>query len=201
MPLPTIYDWLLAPDYTPGAPPSVTPDPTPGLPAISKVDVWAKDLIEISFAASIANNSDLSDIRNYKITQNGSSDIVAVVDVIVPDPERYYFANSIHLVVVPFVVGTQYTVTILRANLAGYGTETVGGDSNIRGVDGTRLNGTTNPGADKGQFLGRNTKIDSYINSRPSYYDVSPESIFRHIANAIFRSDDLIGGSRKDRLP
>ena len=51
-----------------------------------------------------------------------------------------------------------------------------------------------------GQFIYRDTKVDSALRSIPKHFDKRPTSILFSLMAAIGEQDDIIGGSRSDRL-
>jgi hypothetical protein len=138
-------------------------------------DVWAQDLLAISFSANVRNDEYINFVGNYEVVPLDGGD---PVDVIAVQPGNYDYTNEVFIVVTPFNVGKKYRVVVSGAYY---------------------LDGSVLP-LSWAEFVGRLTKEDNIIRSRPSLYDMSPESTMRKILQAIGRSDDLIGGSRSDRI-
>jgi hypothetical protein len=148
-------------------------------PKLNTADVWASDMIELAFDQPMANNDDLINPLNYTVTSDDSGDISTVLSVRTGNEP---FANNLFLILSHFIVGEKYTVIV---------------NESLISIDKVFINDifrTT-------KFIGRRTKIDSVISAKPDMFNMSPDSIYRNITNAIHRADDLIGGSRNDILP
>jgi len=147
-------------------------------PAVSSCDVWAADMLEVVFDQLMANNADLNNPANYAVAADVPGSAIPVVTAVRPHgtgPTRRVF-----LQISTFDVGQKYTVSVNRA---------------IANTDNVAL-GASNTA----RFVGRSTKVDNAVKSRPGFYDTSFNTNLRAVLNAVMRSDDLIGGSRKDRL-
>lgn len=147
--------------------------------AVVGADVWARDLVEVTFDQNMNNNSNLKNPVNYSITATDPSSLVVRVESV--RTGKSFSASSILLVVSRFTVGAEYTVVVSSA------VTTTAGDSLFISENSAK-------------FIGRNTKIDSAVTSRPAMYDTTITSRLRSILNAIMREDELIGGSRSDDL-
>lgn len=186
MALPTEYTWPIDTDpevdiITAGSRISRAEVPChPDLPSLSSVDVWAYDYLMLQFNQDILVNSYVTNVNNYTITATNPSEALPVT-VIEVHQGNQSTNDQIFLIVSPFTIGQEYTITVSPF---------------IRNPTGHALGELNN----YGKFVGRTTKIDTVITTRPSWYDTRPKSLFRVISNAIGRSDDLIGGSRHDRL-
>jgi hypothetical protein len=151
----------------------------PAVSILAKVDVIARDQIVLEFNAPMRNEPALLDVANYAITPVGAGQSVNVISVLSGNRVN---PTQIQLIITNFSIGEKYLITV---------------SSGIHVVDGTSLDASGRTG----HFVGRRTKIDSLISSRPQMYDVRPTSVLRTILTAIGRQDDLLGGSRKDYLP
>ena len=145
------------------------------LERIFSADVIAHDLVEVVFNGVMKNNSVLQDPASWTLIGT-TGDILTLEEVLSGDDVG---VRRVYLVVSPFNVGEQYTVT---ASVA------------MRLTNGTALSGMGNTET----FIGRKTKVDSLCSTRPPLYNLSPKSTVRHILNAIGRQDDLIGGSKDE---
>lgn len=136
-------------------------------------DVWAQDLIAVTFQEPLANDIYLQDINAYKVTPLDGGTPVDVVEVQTGNDAS---ATTVWLVVTAPQIGKTYQITF----------------QNLYAITGLVI--TPNPC----NFIGRTTKEDAIINSRPQMYDMRPNSNIRKLLQAIGRQDDLIGGSRSD---
>lgn len=161
-------------------------------------DIWASDLLELTFSVPLVANADLSDIRNYSITPVTNGVLPVTVNSVRVGNDSV--TTQVFLVVSGITNGQEYIVLIERANNA-YGTEASAGDTNLISAYGVHINGTILAGSDTKNFVARNTKIDNAVKGSTAIYDTSTDSLYRNVLNAIFRQDDLLGGSRNDRLP
>jgi hypothetical protein len=150
-----------------------------GIPGPSTVtigslsDVWAQDLIAVTFEEKLANDALLKSPQSYTVTALDGGSPVDVVSVQSGSDNN---TATVWLVVAGQEIGKTYQITF----------------SDMHAIDGsTAIVYPCN-------FIGRTTKEDSIINSRPSMYDMRPSSAIRIILQAIGRSDDQIGGSRND---
>lgn len=141
----------------------------------TSADVWAKDLIQITFVEPMRVDALLRAVSAYSVVASEGDDPV-VLDVFVGQDAA---AQTVWLVVDSTISGVQYEVQF----------------QNLYAVTGL---GVT-PSAC--EFIGRETKIDLIVDARPALYDTRPRARYRWLLNAIGREDDLIGGSRHDRFP
>lgn len=149
-------------------------------PRVACADVMARDLLLLTFSVPMANNAALKAKSNYTISPLDTTQIAPqVLDVLTGNTRN---PQQIFLVVDSFVVGQTYSIVV---------------NSALRAVDNTQLD----TDGYLAQFAGRRTKIDNIVGSRPQMYDTRPRSLLRTLLNAIGREDDIIGGSRNDRIP
>lgn len=138
-------------------------------------DVWAQDLIEVRFSENLKNDVLIQAHEAYMITPEDGGQDTEVTGVQCEDTPAI---DRVWLIVTPFQIGKTYVISF----------------QNLFAVSGL----VVTPQITK--FVGRRTKIDSLVSSRPGMYDVTPGAMMRKLLNAVGRSDDLIGGSRKDRI-
>jgi hypothetical protein len=150
----------------------VPPPPSGIVERVYSADVYAHDLIEVVFNAPMRNNSVLRDLDNWSVV--GTSGDTLLIEELLSGSEAA--VGSVYLVVSPFNIGEQYTVTASTA---------------MRLTNGNYLSILGNTET----FVGRRTKVDSLCSTRPPLYNLGPNSMIRHIINAIGREDDLIGGN------
>lgn len=157
---------------------SITFAPSPSgepLERILAADVLAHDLVEVVFNGLMKNDSVLQGIDNWAII-GITGDTLTVEEVFTGSDVG---VRRVYLVISPFSIGEQYTVTA---------------STSMRQTNGNNLSSTGNTVT----FIGRRTKVDSLVGTRPPLYNLSPKSTVRQILNAIGREDDLIGGSKDE---
>jgi Fe-S-cluster containining protein len=136
-------------------------------------DVWAQDLLEITFLTAVKNNSVLQNPATYTITPIDGGAPINVVEVQNGDQTN---ATLVWLVVTPPDIGKTYEIHF------GFISDVAGNS-----VQPNRC-----------RFIGRTTKQDSMVGSRPKMYATFPDAVLRKVLQAVGREDDLIGGSRSD---
>lgn len=136
-------------------------------------DVWGSDLIAVTFASAVKNNATLQLRDTYLVTPLDGGADVTVTGVQTGNTSN---TTTVWLIVTAPEIGKTYAVTF--------------GDLLL--VDGIGVS----PNVCK--FIGRSTKQDTIVHSRPTRYDMVPDALYRKILNALGRQDDLIGGSRSD---
>lgn len=136
-------------------------------------DVWAMDLIEITFDEAMKNDVLLQSPQAYTVTPLDGGDAVTVLEVQAGDESN---TTTVWLVVTAPQIGKIYEISF----------------ESLFAVTGIIVT----PNVCK--LIGRATKEDSIINSRPKRYDMRPDAVYRKLVNALGREDDLIGGSRSD---
>lgn len=141
----------------------------------TSADVMARDLIQITFVEPMRVDALLRAIGAYSVVASEGPDPV-VIDVFVGHAAA---AQVIWLEVDTLTPGVEYAIQF----------------QNLYAVTGLGVSPTAC------QFIGRETKIDLVVGSRPQMYDTRLRSRYRWILNAFGREDDLIGGSRHDRFP
>lgn len=148
-------------------------------PRLACADVMAQDLLLLTFNVTMANNTALKAASNYRVIPEDidlpEPRVISVLSGNLPNPQQIF------LVVSPFVLGATYDIVVNPA---------------LRSIDNTALDSD----GLLAKFVGRKTKIDYIVRSRPQMYDMRPASLMRTLLNAIGREDDIIGGSRKDRI-
>lgn len=138
-------------------------------------DVWAQDLIEVSFEEPMKNDDLLQAPEAYLIMPVTDGQSVTVTGV---QTGSEIAPRKIYLIVTRFTNGKLYRISF----------------QNLYGLTGAVLTPTDC------KFIGRTTKQDSMIRSRPQMLDMTPDATLRKVLQAIGRQDDLLGGSRNDRL-
>jgi hypothetical protein len=138
-------------------------------------DVWAQDLLTVTFQYSMKNDVFLQSVGAYSVTP---LDDGADVNLVAVQTGNTIATRTVYLVVTPPTVGKLYEISFQPLY-------DIGGGSYA---------------PDPCKFIGRPTKQDSIIGSRPQMYDMSPEGNLRKVLQAIGRQDDLIGGARKDKI-
>ena len=144
-------------------------------------EVLSQGLIQLEFTEGMKANSILRDPTNYTVVPN-STGLAVTVKSVLGVPATAVGTTVLLLETTDFTIGATYTVTAADTLIA---------------LDG----GLIDAGTRSAEFIGRLTKIDNIKDSRPELYNIDPKSIIRNVINAIGREDDLIGGSRDDRLP
>lgn len=134
--------------------------------------VFAADVIKLEFPELMKNNAVLQNPATYTVIPIGNGIPVEVKEVKTGNDGR---VTEIYLIVTPFTIGEEYVINILSSLL------TIEGNILTIGADAS--------------FIGRNTKIDRMVKSRPAMYDMNSGSLLRVILEAIGNSDELIGGS------
>lgn len=159
---------------------------------VPAVDLWARDLLEIRFPFSVLNDSVLQSPATYTITSSIAGNLgsplafglgvsLATTNFLNVDSVRtgnQLVLNRIFLIVAPPDPNTSYFLSFSPINTPSGLVETF-------------------PSC---VFVGRPTKIDSMLSTRPQRYDTRPQALLRHVLNAIGREDDRIGGARHDQI-
>jgi hypothetical protein len=138
-------------------------------------DVWAQDLLQITFSAPMKNDEFLQDTAAYLVSPIDGGIPVTVLAV---QTGSEVGPVVIYIVITEPTIGKTYTITFQSLY-------------NITGQ-------IVDPIVCK--FIARPTKQDAIIRSRPDLYDMTPDSLLRKVMSAIGRQDDLIGGSRNDQF-
>lgn len=142
---------------------------------VTAVNVYASDLLEVTFGADMKNNSVLQNVDSWSVI--GTTEHTLLVKEVLSGSE--IGVDVVYLVVSLFNLGEQYTVTASVSMVL------------------TTGESLPSPG-NTATFIGRRTKIDSLISTRPPLYNLSQNSTIRHIMNAIGHQDDLIGGNKSE---
>lgn len=146
-----------------------------GLYSGTSVDVWAQDLLEVTFVEPMKNDDFLQAHEAYSVVAIDGGDPIEVVGVATGN---LIAPISIFLIVTPPSIGKRYKVFF----------------QNLYAVTGAVLSPL---GC---EFIARPTKQDAVIQSRPEMLDMRNGALARTVYQAVARQDDLIGGSRSDRL-
>lgn len=141
---------------------------------VSDLDVLTRKAIQVTFTDEIVTNDNYYNAANYSIALIDGSGPVEIRDVL---PVNGTSSLELVLITQPMTLGSTYQLT---AN-----------DLNDR-------NGATI--SFSGQFIYRDTKVDSALRSIPKHFDKRATSITHSLLAAIGKQDDIIGGSRSDRL-
>lgn len=141
----------------------------------TEADVWASDLLAVTFVEPMKNDSVLQNPETYTVVPLDGGIPVRVIGV---QTGNELNPRVIYLIVTQFSIGKLYRIDF----------------QSLFTIEGSSVATVS------AKFIGRQTKQDSIINSRPLMYDMSPDSTLRKVLQAIGRQDDLIGGSRKDKI-
>lgn len=179
MTLPTDYVWPVSPGAPAEDPPAAPAVPAEGDATVLEVNVIASDELEVVFNMDMAVNDALRLKDNFTVDETPGSGVpVTVKEVIVP--KGVTTTSTLRLIVTEFSVGEEYLV-IVSDSISTPSGEPI---SHFRSAP----------------FVGRRTKVDAVLNSMPALFAKGPKSSLRAILTSIGRSDDAIGGSRRDRL-
>lgn len=148
----------------------------PNIAGIERIDVLARDEILIEFNQLLKNDDQARLVSNYSVVPVDSGVPVLIKDVLL---QNEFGSAQIVLVVSPFTIGETYEVSI-NESLNWLSKDTLNSAKKTR------------------RFIGRLTKIDSVVDSRPAFYDTRPTATFRQLINAIHYEDELIGGSKSE---
>lgn len=143
---------------------------------VTGADIFSVTQIFVNFDSAIKTNDALFNENNYSLVDSNSN-IVVIKRVVEVDAES---VSMIFLVVEKLTEGLEYIITV--------------NSTDIVSTDGTPLSTTEN----FTKFIGRQTKTDTILKSRPQFYNISVGSTYYGITGAIGRQDDLIGGDRSD---
>jgi hypothetical protein len=141
---------------------------------VSDLDPLTRKTILVTFTDEIVTNDNYHDVSNYTLELVDGPGPVEIVDVL---PVNGTSTLELVLVTQPMTLGTTYQLTA----------------NNLNDRNGATISFS-------GQFIYRDTKVDSALRSIPKHFDRRAVSIMHSIMAAIGKQDDLIGGSRSDRL-
>jgi hypothetical protein len=161
--------------------PALQLSPAPPPPTGSRVDeieLLAHDTLLITFSGNMVNDAALKSAASYAITPVGNGIPVKILEVMTGTSLS---TAQVVLTFTPPSLGEVYLVS------------TASGLKNINGIvmDASFLSK---------EFEDRLTKMDSVIKNMPSMYAMSSDTILRQVFQAVTRSDERIGGNRKDTL-
>ncbi len=145
-------------------------------PRLLGVDVISSDVIKLSFSHDLANNAALTTTANYTVVNAGVPPVVVTGVVPVKTPST----DTVYVKVRGTTPGATYTASV----------------ANLVSSAGLVLSDRSYSAL----FKSRITKTDSAMDNLPSMYSRDPTSLVGGLLFAITMSDDLIGGSRRDRL-
>lgn len=138
-------------------------------------DVWAQDLLQITFSVRMTNDVFLQSPRAYIVTPLDGGIPVTVIGV---QTGSEVGPIVVYVVITEPTIGKTYSVTF----------------QSLYTIAGTIVDPILC------KFIARPTKEDAVIRTRPGLYDVTPDSTLRKVMSAIARQDDLIGGARNDQF-
>jgi len=141
---------------------------------VSDLDVLTRKTLRVAFTDEIVTNDSYFDVSNYSITLVDGSGPVEVVSVL---PVNGTSSLELVLVTQPMTLGTTYQLTA----------------NNLNDRNGATISFS-------GQYIYRDTKVDSALRSVPKHFDKRATSLIHSLLAAIGKQDDIIGGSRSDRL-
>jgi len=142
--------------------------------ALSAVNEWATDLIEVVFVDLMRNDSVLQDPASYTVV-SAPDDTGQAVTVKAVRSGQEISTTSCFLVISKPTLGACYDVTVVGA---------------LTTIDGTAMSTPT-----RLRFKAHFTKVDRVLSTRPAFYDLRPTAVYRNLLNAIFYQDHLIGGA------
>jgi len=141
---------------------------------VSDLDVLTRKAIQVTFTDEIVTDSSYYDVSNYSISLVDGEGPVEVKSVL---PTNGTSALELVLLTQSMTLGSTYQLTA----------------NNLKDRNGATISFS-------GQFIYRDTKVDSALRSIPKHFDKRPTSILFSLMAAIGEQDDIIGGSRSDRL-
>ena len=142
--------------------------------ALVNIDIYSNRLVRFLFDDEILVNDAYNDPTNYRVQVINGSGPVEVVGVL---PINKNTSLDVILITQPLTAGTTYVATAISLT-----------DRN----DVSALY--------FGNFIARVTKIDSVLRSIPKHFDKRSTSLLSSMLQAVGKSDDTIGGSRKDSI-
>jgi hypothetical protein len=154
----------------------VTPPIPPVIPppVVVDINVYSRILLHVEFSDEIIVNDLYNDPSNYSISVVDGTGEIEVVGVLQTNQNA---SLDVILITQPMNLGTTYSVSATELQ-----------DRN------------NNKFSIVGNFISRNTKVDSLLRSIPKHFDKRPTSILSALLIAIGVSDDIIGGSRDDSI-
>lgn len=141
---------------------------------VSDLDVLTRKAIQVTFTDEIVTNDNYYNVDNYSIALIDGSGPVEIKGVL---PVNGTSSLELVLITQPMTLGSTYQLTA----------------NNLNDRNGATISFS-------GQFIYRDTKVDSALRSIPKHFDKRPTSILFSLMAAIGEQDDIIGGSRSDRL-
>ena len=141
---------------------------------VSDLDVLTRKALRVEFTDEIVTNDNYYDVSNYALELVEGSGPVEIVSVL---PVNGTSSLELVLITQPMTLGTTYQLTA----------------NNLNDRNGSTISFS-------GQFIYSDTKVDSTLRSIPKHFDKRATSIVHSLLAAIGKQDDIIGGSRSDRL-
>lgn len=152
--------------------------------SISSVRFISPTYIRVHLNTQVIVNSFYLDEENYSITLRSDSpvagDAVQVVRVFAPANE-VLIADYIYLETTQHTDGAMYDIAFTE----------------LQTLDGVSGSGVSSPAG----YASRVTKTMSALKAIPSHFDKRLDALLHATVAAISIQDDIIGGSRSDRLP
>lgn len=141
---------------------------------VSDLDVLTRKTILVEFTDEMVTDDAYYDVDTYTLEVIDGEGPVEVVGVL---PVNGTSSLELVLITQAMTHGTTYQLTT----------------GNLKDRNGSSISFI-------GQFIYRDTKVDSALRSIPKHFDKRPTSITFSLLAAIGKQDDIIGGSRSDRL-
>ena len=160
---------------------SIQSDPDPDAAIVVSASLWARDLLEVTYAPAMRNDAALILATNYTIAGETGDNAVGVLTV-TAGTEPSASSVWLHLTGEPSD-GALYTVTVSTSGPIATG------------------RGYVAAGSETAQFYGRRTKADELRASMPRALSLFPGDPLRAFVDAAGRQLDLMFGARRDRLP
>jgi hypothetical protein len=152
--------------------------------SVSSVRFISPTYIRVHLNTQVIVNSFYLDPENYTIALRSDStiagDAVGVVRVFAPANE-VLIADYIYLETTQHTDGALYDISF----------------TSLQTLDGVTGSGVSAPAG----YASRVTKTMSSLKSIPSHFDKRLDALLHAVVAAISIQDDIIGGSRSDRLP
>jgi len=150
-------------------------DPSTASAKLIKVNLWAKDTLELIFSNPIKVDAAASSVASYKVYRTIEDGVV----------------NGVAVTVTAVRPGTSVTTAKIYLNI----TQPSHGAAYAVSIVGTLVTAdNVTIGTDLAYFRGHRTKIDIRTSVGSPIYDYRPGAYMREILNALGRSDHLIGG-------
>lgn len=141
---------------------------------VSDLDALTRKTLRIEFTDEVVTDDAYYDVSNYAIELIDGSGPIEIKSVL---PVNGTSTLELVLITQPMTLGSTYQLTA----------------NNLKNRNGSTISFS-------GQYIYRDTKVDSSLRSIPKHFDKRATSIMFSVLAAIGKQDDIIGGSRSDRL-